>query len=71
MVATGGVIVSCGVLNAKRSGEKGRGVVDDEWAGEREKLGSGGEGVRGVGTLPALYCVTLCWVCFLHSLPLQ
>ena len=22
-------------------------------------------------TLPALYWVTLCWVCFLHSLPLQ
>lgn len=22
-------------------------------------------------TLPALYCVTLCWVCFLQSLPLQ
>lgn len=22
-------------------------------------------------TLPALYCVTLCWVCFLQSRPLQ
>ena len=22
-------------------------------------------------TFPALYCVTLCWVCFRHSLPLQ
>jgi hypothetical protein len=22
-------------------------------------------------TFPALYCVTLCWVCFLQSLPLQ
>ena len=22
-------------------------------------------------TLPALYCVTLCWVCFLQPWPLQ
>ena len=33
--------------------------------------GRGGGGGNGYGTLPALYCVTLCWVCFLHSLPLQ
>lgn len=36
----------------------------------RGVVGIGGEG-EGEGTLPALYWVTLCWVCFLHSLPLQ
>ena len=44
----------------------GRGVSGEVRGGGR---GVGRRGGRG--TLPALYWVTLCWVCFLHSLPLQ
>ncbi len=62
----GSLVVAC-LMREEVGGGGGGGVVDDEWTEEREKLRRGG----GLGTLPALYCVTLCWVCFLHSLPLQ
>lgn len=58
-----GACVSHGVLFARHESGSVWGCVDGDLE-EREEEG-------GMGTLPALYCVTLCIVCFLHSLPLQ
>jgi len=51
-------------------GLTGFGVSCDR--GNPEGMGvCGRRRARGFLTLPALYWVTLCWVCFLQSLPLQ
>ncbi len=60
----------CGGLEGRSISEGAVGAVGQEAGrrkGRRWKEKGGGER----STLPALYCVTLCWVCFLQSLPLQ